>query len=38
VILISILVYVPLLNWLLLLGTVLAAAIYNNVRVDLTNA
>jgi hypothetical protein len=27
-------VYVPLLNWLLLLGTILAAAIYNNVRVE----
>jgi len=24
--------YVPLLNWLLMIGTVLVAAIYNNVR------
>jgi hypothetical protein len=27
--------YVPLLNWLLMIGTVLVAAIYNNVRVML---
>jgi hypothetical protein len=28
------LVYVPLLNWLLMIGTVLVAAIYNNVRMQ----
>jgi hypothetical protein len=28
------LVYVPLLNWMLMIGTVLVAAIYNNVIID----
>jgi K+ potassium transporter len=28
--------YVPLLNWLLMIGTVLVAAIYNNVSIPLS--
>lgn len=28
--------YIPFLNWLLMIGTVLVAAIYNNVRITLS--